>query len=298
MAKNEQKTMPAGIIVQGQEGTANLQIDLAARVKKDAIETSGNALLANPSDAKVASSKAVAELINAIPSIQTLIDDALVSEEKTWSSQKISDFVHENDDSEYFVDIADRDAFTVAPERNGVIAIVVDASADPVVGTDDDGTPLGALYIRKDGAWKFLFTKGYKKVSFTGYIHEDNLVSTLDVNDAKKGASAAAVFALANALSTTVSSVDNMQIMPEITEPVWHDDISKNRVECLYKPKGHPINFECGVLDVTTNRWLSYGCEFVEDNGITYMQVLMANDVDLSSTNVRFSYLHNGQVNA
>jgi len=298
MPKNPQISMPSGIIVTGQEGTANLQIDLAARIKKDAISPTGADVLANPTSARVASAKAVSELIASIPALTTIIDDALTSTEKTWSSQKIQEFVHQNDDSEYFVDIAERDAFVVNPERNGLIAIVVDASADPVVGTEEDGTPLGALYIRKDGEWKFLFTKGYKKVNFTGYVHENSLATELTANDPKVAASSAVTFALAQLVTSASADANNMEIMPEITQPVWHEDIAKNRVECMYKPKGHPINFECGVLDETTGRWLPYGCEFVEDNGVTYMQILMVNDVDLSSTKVRFSYLHNAKENA
>jgi len=295
---NPQATMPAGMIVSGQEGTAGLQVDLAARVKKDAISTSGADLLDNPTASRVASAKAVSELIAQIPALTSIIDDALTSNEKTWSSQKIQNFVVENDDSEYFVDIADRDAFTVTPERNGVIAIVVDASADPVVGTEEDGTPLGALYIRKDGVWKFLFTKGYKKVNFAGYVHEDGLAVDLSVNDPKIAASSALTHALAVLVASAADDANNMEIIPEITSPVWDETISKNRVECLYKPKGHPINFECGVLDEVTGTWLSYGCEFVESNGVTFMEVMMVNHVDLSSTKVRFSYLHNGKENA
>jgi hypothetical protein len=123
------------------------------------------------------------------------------------------------------------------------------------------------------------------------------LAVDLTVNDPKIAVSSVVTYALAQLVSTAKSDSENMEIMPEITEPVWDADISKNRVECLYKPKGHPINFECGVLDETTSRWLSYGCEFIESNGVTYMQILMLNDVDLSSAKVRFSYLHNGKAN-
>ena len=63
--------MPVGVIVTAQEGTANLQIDLAARIKKEAIEASGAGVISNPSDSRVASTKAVKELIEGIPALHS-----------------------------------------------------------------------------------------------------------------------------------------------------------------------------------------------------------------------------------
>jgi hypothetical protein len=290
--------MPSGIIKTDQKATALLSSDLSARVKKEAIEALGSQILANPSNARVASTKSVKELFETIPNVQTLIDDNATSAIKVWSSEKIVSYVAENDDSVAFANIAERDAFALVPERDGVTAIVADASADSQVGVDADGNPLGALYLRKDGAWHFLFTKGYKAINLEGYLNEDSLSNDATVNDPKVPVSSALTYALAQLITAADADANNMEIMPEISDITWDDVAQVNKVQCVYKPKGHPVNFEANVIDDVTGRLIPYACEFVVEDGVTFLHVLMAEPLDMSAAKVRFSYLHNGKANA
>lgn len=297
MPSSTQYKPKAGIIVTDQKATADLQINLSERIKKDAIEGLGTGILSNPSTSRVASTKSVEELFKTIPALATLLDDSNTSSEKTWSSEKIVTYVAENDDSVAFSDIAERDAYVLAPERDGVTALVADASADPQVGFDAENNPLGALYLRKNGVWNFLFTKGYKKVNFEGYLNEDSLVGNLETNDPKAPLGANVGVMIASMMSAISSDIENTQIMPEISDITWDAANQQNKVETVYKPKGHPINFECNVIDDVTGRMIPYACEFVDENGVTFMHILMASPVDLSAAKVRFSYLHSGKAN-
>ena len=286
-----------GIQKTAKSATLGLLADLAARVEKTSIETTKQGVLDNPSIQKVVSSAALKEYIDSIPALSTLIaDDATTASDKTWSIDKIVSWVAEKDDSEYFADIAARDAYSVSPERDGLIATVYDASADENVGTNSKGEPYGAMYVREGGAWKLLQTIGGKEITLAGYVHEDALAVDLATNNAKKAASSALTFALAALVATAQADVNNTVLQPALSDITWDSDNSVNKVALAFKPKGQIVNFEVSVID-ENGVHTPYIGEIVEENGVSVLKIAMENPSDLSANKALFTYMHNGKEN-
>jgi hypothetical protein len=286
-----------GVQKTNQVATLGLLVALSARVEKTAIETSKQGVLDNPSDARIVSTRALKEYIDGVPAYTTLIDDTATSTDKSWSASKIISWVAENDDSEFFADIDARDAYTVTPERNGLSATVYNASADPDVGFNSKGEPLGAVYIRKDGAWELLQAIGGKDIVLAGYLHEDALVQDYITNDPKKAISSAVAVALATLAQTAQADVNNTVLQPVFGDIVWDADNSENRVELTFKPKGQIVNFEVSVVDASGTH-TPYVGEIVDENGVGVLKISMETPADLSANKALFTYMHNGKANA
>jgi len=287
-----------GVQKTAQKATFGLLAALSARVEKTAIETAKQGILDNPSTSRVVSTAAMKEYIDSIPAFSSLIDDnARAGTDKTWSVAQIMSWVAEKDDSEYFADISARDAYTVSPERDGLIATVYNASDDPDVGTNSKGEPLGALYVREGGAWKLLQSIGGKEIVLAGYIHEDNLVGDLVTNDPKKVPSTVAIAALKELLDTAQADVNATILQPVLGDIVWDADNSENRVSLTFKPKGQIVNFEVIVID-NDGTHTPYIGEIVEENGVSVLKIAMETPADLSENKALFTYMHNGKANA
>ena len=289
--------MKNGVRKQSQRGVNNLLTDLAARILKTNIETSKANALANPSVEKVASTQILKEVYDDIPTLTDLIDDSSTASNKTWSAQQVINYVAEKDDSEYFVNIADRDAFTLTPERDGFVAIVYDASDDLNVGTDDNGDPLGAIYVREGGAWKLLKTIGYRAVSFVGYLHENDLVADYATNDATKPLAASVAVELKTLIDQASNSAGNVNLLPELQPLAWNAVDSVNTATPQFKPMGQPVDYAALVVDENDVE-TTYSAEFFDDNGTQKLRILMENPTDLSTSKVLFTYLNNLVLNS
>jgi len=289
--------MKNGVRKQSQRGVNNLLTDLAARILKTNIETSKANALANPSVEKVASTQILKEVYDDIPTLTDLIDDSSTASNKTWSAQQVINYVAEKDDSEYFVNIADRDAFTLTPERDGFVAIVYDASDDLNVGTDDNGDPLGAIYVREGGAWKLLKTIGYRAVSFVGYLHENDLVADYATNDATKPLAASVAVELKTLIDQASNSAGNVNLLPELQPLAWNAVDSVNTATPQFKPMGQPVDYAALVVDENDVE-TTYSAEFFDDNGTQKLRILMETPTDLSTSKVLFTYLNNLVLNS
>lgn len=289
--------MKSGVRKQSQRSTNNLLTDLSARILKTSIVTSRAIALASPSAETVASTMALKEVIDSIPVLVDIIDDASTATDKTWSAQQVINYVAEKDDSEYFVDIADRDAFTLTPERDGFVAIVYDAGADVNVGTDDNGDPLGAIYVRDAAVWKLLKTIGYRAVSFVGYLHENNLVADYITNNNTLPLAASVAVELKELIDAAAQSAGNAQLSPELQPVSWDAVSSVNTATPQFKPKGQPVQYAAVVVDENDIE-TTYSAEFFDDNGTSRLRILMETPEDLSASKVLFTYMSVLEINA
>lgn len=289
--------MKSGVRKQSQRSTNNLLTDLSARILKTSIVTSRAVALANPSPETVASTMALKEVNDAIPVLMDLIDDASTASNKAWSAQQVISYVAEKDDSEYFVDIADRDAFTLVPERDGFVAIVYNAEADVNVGTDDNGDPLGGIYVRDAGAWKLIKTIGYRAVSFVGYLHQNNLVADYATNDSARPLAASVAVVLKQLIDAAALSAGNAQLSPELQPIAWNAVDSVNTATPQFRPKGQPVQYAAVVVDANDIETI-YSAEFFDDNGTSRLRILMETPEDLSASKVLFTYMSTLEINA
>jgi len=183
---------------QGISTIKNLNPALLAKVDKAQIVGTLDDVIADNTAGNPASAQAVKSLDDKTnlntQKIEAIIDDgATTGDSKTWSVDQIKTYIAQEDDTYFAATLDERDddaVGIVVPKRQGVRVFVADASADPDVGTDTDGTAFGAHYIYNSSVWLLIRTLQYRQVDVTPYVRYDDVVDSLDSIETTKPLSA------------------------------------------------------------------------------------------------------------
>jgi len=166
---------------------------LNAKIAKDAIQSTLDDVVNSNSATTIPSTAAVVELKTNLEQriqdtknfAQDLIDDTVEGgTDKTWSVDKIKQFVASVDDTVVVQNIADRDALNA---YDSLIAYVLDTSDDNSLSDDVKGKPFA--YIYANGQWQPISPLA-GEIDSSSFVRYNDIVNDLTTGGANKPLSA------------------------------------------------------------------------------------------------------------
>jgi hypothetical protein len=223
-----------------------LDESLNAKISFSAIMASYDDVANSNTTTTVPSTQSIVELKAQIDSdindakqaAQALIDDTVTSAgDKTWSVDKIKEFVASVDDTVVVQDISARDELNA---YDTLIAFVLDTSDDSDLG-EEAGKPHAYIYV--DGAWKLLAPLG-EHIDTTVFILKESIVNDYTTGGEDKVLSAEAGKQIVN---VAIPNAINQKDVRIVTETVTVDS---NKIATLVNPVG---NIVFGCVEVSTD---------------------------------------------
>jgi len=214
-----------------------------AQIKK----TVDDALNAVNDPSAVVGTGVIADLQNQLQNLQkqtntnikSLIDDSVNGgSDKTWSIDKIKQYVASVDDTVVVQNIADRDALKA---YDSLIAYVLDTSADTNLGPDFRGKPFAYMYV--NGKWEPI-TPLSKEVDSSVFLKYSDIVNNLNAGGVNKPLSAEMGKYLAQVVIPKASNDAKQTIVTETAT------IKNNKIALTQNPVG---NLVFGAAEISTN---------------------------------------------
>ena len=217
------------------------------------------------------------QIENAKNSITSLIDDTAASgSNKTWSIDKIKQFVSSVDDTVVVQNISERDALAA---YDSLVAFVIDTKDDKNLDESLRGKPFS--YIYANGKWYPLSPVG--EVDSTVFVKTKDVVTKIDANATDTTVpSALATYNFVTSQATAVANQTEVRIVSEI---VTVGD--NNKAELTVAPKGDLVG---NSVEVVTDK----GILLVEAT-VSGTELTINDSDDYKGKNVRVSYLANNQ---
>ncbi len=171
----------------GMSTIKDLNPTLLAKLDKNSVIGTLSSATASNSPTAPVSTAALTEL-NSKTDLNTQRIDAMIQDTSTagttatWSIDQIKAYIAEVDDTYFAADLAERDDDAIGlviPKRQGVRVFVANASSDPEVGYDTDGTPFGAHYIYNGTDWVLIRTLQYRQTDVSELVRYSDVVDSL-----------------------------------------------------------------------------------------------------------------------
>ena len=221
-------------------------LDDILKAKLDAINVKKtmDEVLSSASELDVPSVKAIQELKNVLEAkiatvksvAESIIDDTVASSSnKTWSIDKIKEFVASVDDTVVVQDIQQRDALKA---YDSLIAFVLDTSADKNLPDDVRGKPFS--YIYANGQWQPLAPLA-KEIDTTVFVKYSDIVNDVTTGGADKPLSAEMGKYIANELIPQSVDAAKTQLVTEM------NTITNGKIKLSKQPIGNLV-FDCAEI--------------------------------------------------
>ena len=237
---------------------------LASKVDLALIRKTLDDVVSANNDSTIPSTAAVVALktnlenqINEVRSFaQSLIDDSVDGgTDKTWSVDKIKQFVASVDDTVVVQTIADRD--NLKP-YDSLVCYVLDTSDDTELGPDFRGKPVA--YIYADGKWHPISPLS-KEIDSTVFVKYSDIVNDLTTGGANKPLSAEMGKHIANDLIPAAANSAKQELVTESVK------ITNNKITTT-KPIVGALVFNCA--------------EVATDEGIVVVDAVVSGDKEVT----------------
>jgi len=196
----------------------------------DEVENS-NTTATVPSTASIVELRANLEkqIEDANKNAKGLIDDTVESAaDKTWSVDKIKEFIASVDDTVVVANISERDNLNA---YDSLIAYVIDTSDDENLG-DEAGNPYA--YIYADGEWSLLAPLS-KEIDTTVFVKKDMIVNDYTTGGSDKVLSAEAGKQIVDSAIPQAINANDVRVINESIE------VKEDKLELLVNPVGDLI---------------------------------------------------------
>jgi len=240
-----------------------LDAELTKRISFDSVMKTFDDVKASNSDKTVPSTSSVLELqqtletkISEVDEKTTgIIDDSIeAGADKTWSVDKIKQFIASVDDSIVVENLDERDNLNA---YDTLIAYVLDTSGDDSLG-DQEGKPYS--YIYSDGEWRLL-TPIAASVDTDKLVSKDDIIDDLTTGGSDKTLSAEMGKQLSQVVVPNMIEAASTRVVTE--EPTLDGD----KMTILANPVG----------DIFMNR-----VEIVTDDGIEIVDAALTGDKEIT----------------
>jgi len=241
---------------------------LDQKIAKNAIMGTLDSVLESNSANTVASTASIVELKAAMEQkvqeakaqAQGLIDDSVgAGSDKTWSVDKIKEFVASMDDSVVVENIDQRDALNA---HDSLVAYVLDTTGATELG-EDEGKPYTFVFV--DGSWKPMIPLAQDQIDTTVFIKKDAIVNDYTTGGVNNVASAEVVKTIVSQVipdATAKSAADNdVRIVNE------NITVEDDKLSLLVNPLGELI---MNAVEIST------------DNGIEVVDAQVSGDKEVT----------------
>jgi hypothetical protein len=241
-----------------------LEDELVKKISTDAIMGAMSDVEAANNKTTVPSTASVVELKQSLDkritetqqSIDNIIDDSVSSAgDKTWSIDKIKEFVASVDDTVVVANLDERNGLNA---YDSLIAYVLDTSGDDSLG-DAEGKPFA--YVYADGEWKVLTALAQGDVDTDNLVTFDDIINDLTTGGEKKALSAEMGKQLSEVVVPNMIAAAATKVVTE--EPTLDGD----KLTVLANPVG----------DIFMNR-----VEIVTDEGIVVVDAALTGDKEVT----------------